>query len=218
MNFPQAEGAYKTAFDQSRKNLQTLKPYDILQGSNCSYDESASYFILDSFGRKIKVTYPYGIVTFLDTNTALPLDWALIILNYLSAAKPIQEANELVSYRELHLGDVFFPNIKTYVLTVLGEFYANCDKTTLLISLTKLGFVRVPSKADLAVRGRFAPKVPVTILFWEGEEEIPSSCQLLFDRTISQHMHIEDIAVLCGVIKYLIISQCNDAAKKRSPR
>lgn len=208
MMFPQEEGAYKTAFDQSRKRLRALKPYDILHNADCSYDESMDCFYLKSFGHNIKITYPDGIITFADANQKLPLDWALIILNYLSSAKPIPESCELVSYRELPLGDVFFPHIKNYVLSVLADFFAANDKIAFLNSLRALGFEQVQAKADLAVQGYFAPRVPVRLLFWEGEEEeeIPSSCQLLFDRTASQQMHIEDIAALCGVVKNLVVS------------
>jgi len=203
----QTEGAYKTAFNQSRMRLQALKPSEIVDRSLCKFDKIRDCFVLDSFGHKIEISYSDGKVRFFDTNTELPLDWALILLNYLSSAKAVPLVNEIVTYRELPLGNVFYPHIKTHVLDVLGDFYSDCKKDRLINVFKKMGFVSVESKADLGMDGSFTPRVPVMVRFWEGEEGIPSSCQLLFDRTVSEHMHIEDIAALCGVIKYLILTQ-----------
>lgn len=201
-----AEGAYKIAFTQSRMRLQTLNPSEIVNRSLCKFDETRNSFYLESFGKEIAISYPDGKVRFFGTDTQLPMGWSLILLNYLSSAKELPLANQPASYRELPLGNVFFPNIKTHVLLVLGEFYTKCDKRMLLEVLGKIGFAQVESKADLAADGSFAPRVPVMIRFWEGEDEIPSSCQILFDRTVSEQMHIEDIAALCSLIKHLILN------------
>lgn len=206
-----AEGAYKTAFAQSRERLQELKPAEIASRSFCKFDESRNCFILTSFGEKIEISYPEGKLKFYNTDTELPMDWALILLNYLSSAKELSVSNQPVSYRELPLGNVFYPNIKTHVLLVLGDFYTKCDKRMLLNVLVKIGFEPVQSKADLAVDGSFAPRVPVMIRFWEGEDEIPSSCQILFDWTVSEQMHIEDIAVICSTLKGLILTLYQEA-------
>lgn len=205
-----AEGAYRTAFAQSRERLQALKPAEIVSRSLCKFDESRNCFLLTSFGERIEISYPDGNVRFFGTNIELPMDWSLILLNYLSSAKELPLANQSVSYRDLPLGNVFYTNIKTHVLVVLGNFYTQCDKRMLADVLVKMGFTPVQSRADLAVDGSFSPRVPVMIRFWEGEDEIPSACQILFDRTASEQMHIEDIAALCSIIKYLILNLYRD--------
>ena len=200
------EGAYKTAFEQSRKRLQALEPDKIAVRSLCKFDESGNCFKFTSFGENIEISYPDGKVKSSDRETELPRDWSLILLNYLSSSMDLPLENQTVSYRELPLGNVFYPNIRTHVLQVLGDFYTNCNKRKLLEVLVKSGFTPVKSKADLAVDGTFAPRIPVMIRFWEGEEEIPSSCQILFDRTVARQMHIEDIAALCGIIKDWVLT------------
>lgn len=204
MAWKRSEGAYKRAFDQSRLRLQALKPDEIAARSLCKFDELRNCFLLTSFGEKIQISYPDGIVRFTDTETELPRDWSLILLNYLSSSMELPLAGYQVSYRELPMGNVFYPNIRTHVLQALGDFYTSCNKQKLLEVLVKSGFSPVKTKADLAVDGSFAPRVPVMIRFWEGEEDIPSSCQILFDRTVSEQMHIEDIAALCGIVRHFI--------------
>ncbi|HWI54202.1 MAG TPA: DUF3786 domain-containing protein [Desulfobacteria bacterium] len=200
-------GAYKRAFSQGRQKLQALKPEEIVSRSLCKYDDLKSCFVLTSFGHDIEISYPDGLFRLLGIDGLLPLNWALILLNYLSSAKPIPIANDWVSYRDLPQGNVFFPNIRTHVLQELGQFYSDCDKSILAEALHSLGFALVQSNADLDAEGNFTPRVPVRIRFWEGEDEIPASCQVLFDRTASEQMHIEDIAVICSVVKSSILTR-----------
>ncbi len=201
-----AEGSYKTAFSQSRQRLQALKPEEIVSRSLCNYEENNSCLVYKSFGHDIEISYPDGLIRLLGNDSLLTLDWALILINYLSSAKSASINNEWVSYRELPQGNVFYPHIRIHVLQELAQLYSNCDKRVLGEALHSLGFILVNSNADLDVEGSFAPRVPIRIRFWEGEDEIPASCQILFDRTASDQMHIEDLAALCIVMKNLILA------------
>ncbi|MBC2724774.1 MAG: DUF3786 domain-containing protein, partial [Desulfosporosinus sp.] len=114
-----------------------------------------------------------------------------------------------VSYRDLPSGNVFYPHIKKYTLEVLGDFFSSCDKAILRHCLIEGGFELIQTKADLTAKGFFAPRIPILLKFWEGEEDIPSACQILFDSTISKQMHIEDSAALCNIIKNQVINLYN---------
>jgi hypothetical protein len=199
------EGPYTPAFEQSRKKFQQMSPDVISKSSLLQYDWTKGCFLVDSFGHKIEISYPEGLVCFEDSDELLSLDWKLMLLNYLSSSQDKPLKNERVSYRELPQGNVFYPNIKNHVLEALGRFFSDCNQGFLRNVLTKLGFTLIKSKADIAANANFLPRVPVMIQFWEGEDDIPSSCQILFDRTISDQMHIEDAAALCGLIKELIL-------------
>ena len=50
------------------------------------------------------------------------------------------------------------------------------------------------------------PRVPVQLIFWQGDEELPPESTILFDATISDYLPAEDIAVLSGMLVYRIIS------------
>lgn len=207
-NFRGGEGAYKKAFDQSKSRLHSFRPAEIQRKSLCKYDPVTGLFSLESLGHTLEISYANPEVTFGGVKEKVPMEWALIVLNYLSSSRDISIEKELVTYRDLPLGNVFFPNIKKNVLKVLADFYSDSDKEKLSSTLSGLGFQQVDSSADLTVNGYFAPRVPIMLRFWEGDDEIPSSCQILFDTTIAEQMHIEDIAALCGIVKNLIIGRC----------
>lgn len=198
------EGGYTPAFIKSRENLRKLTPQTIAEGSLCKYLNGL--FIIESFGEIIEISYPEGQIIGQDSNSPYS-DNRLLLLNYLSYAKNIPFSDQWVSYRDLPHGNVFYPSIKRNVIDTLGDFFSSCNKEVLSHSLAEAGFTLLPAKADIAVKGFFAPRIPILLYFWEGEEGIPSACQILFNSTISEQMHMEDISALCGIIKTQVISQ-----------
>ncbi len=198
------EGAYQPAFAKSRERLQALTPEQIAARSGCAFVAAGCYFELNSFGTVFQITYPDGEVLYRDRQDESPtIWWGLILLNYLSSAQPLPLAGEWLSYRDLPQGNVFFPALKRDVLEKLAGYLQGCWEK-LLQNQGCPGFVLIPGRADLTLEGWFAPRLPVRLLFWEGDEEISPAVQILFDATAAQQMHIEDLAALCYVIKDLI--------------
>jgi hypothetical protein len=66
------------------------------------------------------------------------------------------------------------------------------------------------NSADVALLFRPVPRVPVMLLFWDGdrEEGFEASVKLLFDVTITEHLDIESIMFLSERLKQLL---CGDA-------
>jgi len=203
------EGGYAPAFMKSRENLRKLIPQIIMERSLCNFSNGC--FSIDSFGQTIQISYPEGQIINTGSETSHSLDKRLLLLNYLSYAKNLPLSGQWVSYRDLPSGNVFYPHIKKYAIEALGDFFSSCDKNILRQSLIEMGFDLIQAKADITAKGFFAPKIPILLHFWEGEEEIPSACQILFDSTISEQMHIEDSAALCNIIKNTIIDQYTNA-------
>ncbi len=199
-----SEGVYTAAFTKSREILKQLSPLQIVQSTLCDYNSSKSCFYISSFGHTFEISYPQGEVYYLNSNLKPAIAWKLILLNYLSSAKTIDTSGVWVTYRELPYGNVFYPSIQTYVLSPLGRFIENNDKSVIELKFSQLGFKQICSTADIAMTGYFAPKVPILLQYCEGEDNIPPSVQLLFDDSIAEHMHIEDIAALCSIIKDLL--------------
>ncbi|MDS1029138.1 DUF3786 domain-containing protein [Bacillota bacterium LX-D] len=205
---PRGEGSYDEAFDASRARLAALTVEQIQEKTLCPFSKTTNTFSLGSFGQKLEILYPEGKIYFAGHPECQPLLWwALIALNYLSAAKKVPLTYNWVSYKDLPDGRVFFPNIKKTVLEPLSSLYGACEKTIFLTAVQQLGFSIVDGKADLTLHGWFAPRIPILAQFWNEDEELPSSCQILFDSSIAEQMHIEDSAALCNAIADLIMGQ-----------
>lgn len=207
---PLGEGAYAPAFAKSRERMRQLTPAQIAENTLCRFDQAKKCFHLESFSQNFEITYPEGKIYFAGYPDKAPVVfWGLIVLNYLSAAQKILPDEEWVSYRELPEGNVFYPSIRNNELETLGRFYSGCNRKVLRETLEQLGFTLVNTKADTAAKGYFTPRIPVLLQFWDGEDDIPASCQILFDRSVARHMHIEDIAALCTVVTKLVIGRYN---------
>ena len=198
------EGGYAPAFIISRESLRKLTPQTIAEESLCKYLNGC--FIIESFGKIIEISYPEGQIISQGSNSPYS-DNRLLLLNYLSYSKNVPFSDQWVSYRDLPYGNVFYPSIKKNVIDALGDFFSSCNKEVLSHSLAEAGFTLLPAKADISAKGFFAPRIPILLHFWEGEEGIPSACQILFDSTISAQMHMEDISALCGIIKTQVVSR-----------
>ena len=49
------EGAYRGAFDESRRKLRALDPVVIAKNTGCPYDEKTGDFTLDCFGQLLSI-------------------------------------------------------------------------------------------------------------------------------------------------------------------
>ena len=197
--------AYQAAFAHSRDKIGHLTPDEIERRSLCQFDVSGGCFDIPSLGQRFRVSYPAGMIKWAMTEKDVPLDWALVLLNYLTSAKEKASAGQWVTYRDLPSGQVFYGNLERYVLKELSAWYACHDKNLLSAALDKAGFVPVLGSADLNMRIDFAPRVPVLLQFWDGDEDMPASSQMLFDRDAADQLHIEDLAVVCGIVRRWLI-------------
>jgi len=201
-------GAYALAFKKSRERLNSSKTADISEASLCNYDPIHSIFYIKSFDHDFEVRLPAGEGFFADSDRSPPMSWSLILLNYLSSAKNIPLSGKWVTYRQLPHGNVFFPSIKINVLDVLSNYFSTAEDEIIKERLNSLGFSVVgKTHADLTAIGKFAPRIPIMIQFWDGEESIPPSFQILFDAVAAYHMHMEDLVAVCGVLRDLLMAK-----------
>jgi hypothetical protein len=195
------EKTYQAAFTQSREKIARLAPDEIARRSLYRYDATSQCFEIASLGQSFSVSYPDANITWANAEQAVPMDWALVLLNYLSSAKEMPIAGEWTTYRQLPSGQVFYGNLERYTLKELGAWYARCDADQLRAALSKMHCRLVNASADLNIQIDFTPRVPVLLQFWDGDEDMPASSQILFDRTAAEQIHIEDLAVVCGIVK-----------------
>jgi hypothetical protein len=47
--------------------------------------------------------------------------------------------------------------------------------------------------------------VPITIILWQGDDELAPQGNILFDATISDYLSTEDITVLCEILTWRLV-------------
>jgi hypothetical protein len=158
-------------------------------------EQGRPYVDLDYFGHllrvfKDEVRYPAG-------TAANPWD-AILLYNYLASQGRDQDAGTWITFQSL-------PNSvsKTKTLKRLeGEVAAHFSGRQALLAEQAARYgaqpVEVAGDADLKLRFRPLPKLPILLLFWEAdpEEDFPAQAHLLFDGNVSAFLDLESLLFL----------------------
>jgi hypothetical protein len=200
---PWVEGAEKVvdlkrdfdlAFEDAWKKLVELDPKDVARKSEVGYDSGTGTFSVKFFGKEYHVKPEDRSVLTADGERTNPF-YAFLILHYLVGAKDIPPKNELISFRELYGGDVYYQAFRNRAIEVVRRrFESNPEK--LIDKGLEMGGEEA-SIGDFSVRIDVLPKIPITIVLWVGDEEVPTNANILFDKTAGQFLHTEDLAAIC---------------------
>jgi hypothetical protein len=122
----------------------------------------------------------------------------ILVLHYLAGAGKAQIANRLVTFRDFEGGAVYYPAFKTRAIDrIVREFGSKPD------ILRHLGDAVRAEREDMAtvgMRAYFFPKLPIVIALWIGDEEVPTSANILFDANAGSILPTEDLSVAAGVL------------------
>jgi len=183
--------------------LAANDPENVCRRALCSYDPAKRSYTLSVWGEDYRV-FPqeYKITRVRDDLFDINIYLGLFIICYLLGSKEILISKEWISEKDIPGGITFFRGphaIPTYLIEQrfsdnIGEFKKVCEQ-----------LYGIPlDMADEAYYFKIAPRVPVGVLFWQGDNEFPAESKILFDRTITEHLALDVIFGLaleiCGRI------------------
>lgn len=118
----------------------------------------------------------------------------ILIFHYLAGVHPLPLTGKNISFLEVPSGPFYYDAFARRAIAPLIRTYGDAPEALAAAART-LGGAMV-AMGDLAVSLPVFPRVPVTLVYWRGDEELPPDLQLLFDATIVEFLSTEDIAVL----------------------
>lgn len=188
-------GHYRFAFQEALNRFKQRDPCDMAAKSGTDYRPETSSFIVRSFNREIEVGYPGGETVFSGTGMLPLMGWRLVIINYLVRAggKPLQ--GQLITYKELENGLVFYANFYRNNIMTLSRHIKDLAPEKLGKAYRNLG-AETREGADLSVVLPALPRFPITIKLWFPDDELPGSANILFDASANNYLHTEDISVI----------------------
>jgi hypothetical protein len=131
------------------------------------------------------------------TDFARP-DKALIVVHYLIGAMSIEPTGNLVSFRELQGGDVYWKAYEDRSINRLQDFFG--ERPEALHGAVRAMPHKKAPMGDVGYVLTALPKVPVTVAVWGSDDELPASANVLWDDTVKYYLHTEDVAVLGGIV------------------
>jgi len=173
-------------------------PGEMARNSMAEYDSKEGRFSLGFLGDQYFIFFPEGKVEMENKDGSVPQAVQILLLHYLTHASPSEIEGKLVSFKELPSGMIYTGPFTNRAIRPLVGIFGH-DPSKLLEAGKSIGGIPV-NMGDVAVTVPVLPKIPVTFVLWEGDDEFPPTGNVLFDSSASSHLHTEDYALLPGLV------------------
>ena len=195
---------YKTAYQLACQDLAQVDPEAVATNAGAQYLPAEGMLKLCYLNRIHQIWPATGEVVAAD-GAEVSITVQVLILHYLLGAKPRQLTGNLISYREIPNGSVYYPNFQKRAINPLVKVFANNHQgfyqCVAHLSGTKLSLGQASASVNVF------PKLPVTMVLWKGDEEVPDAGNVLFDETVVSFLPAEDIVVAGSFAVYALMAQ-----------
>jgi len=161
--------------------------------------------IVDYLDKPYRISVPDVAVSAEDSPEPVPLRDQLLILHYFIQAKGTPLSRKLITYKELPEGLNYFPTFAKRTIKPLVDYFG-AHPQWLVDTAHSLGG-RESDIGDAGVVINAFSRVQLTLAVWQGDDELSPEGSILFDSTIQDYLHTEDIHVLCETIIWRLVRQ-----------
>ena len=198
--------AYEMAYTIAREKLATTG--DIVEQcyrSATQYQEinSQANIMVRYLNQSYTISLPDITILLSDSSSSVSIKDKLLILHYFNTAKGTPLSNRLITFQELPEGTVYFPTFSKRTIIPLVNYFGNNPQ--LLFETGRILGGQKKDTGDAAIKIIAFPRVPVTIVIWKGDSELPATGNILFDSSITDYLPTEDIIVLSETITWKLI-------------
>jgi hypothetical protein len=127
----------------------------------------------------------------------------ILVLHYLLGITASPLRNRLVSFKELDGGALYYPAFKARAIVPLVKTFGRLPE--LLRSVADSLGAEPLNLGHVSFKLDFFEKVPVAVVLWLGDIEVPASASILFDASANSILPTEDLTVIGGVTSRTLI-------------
>jgi len=184
--------------------LEELAKKDIqrqcqLAGADYKISQSGEVLIsLLLMDRVYQIFYPEGEVVCRDDSRPVNLMEKAILLRYLNNAKETSGEEKLIGFNELPSGSFYNPAFFQSVVKPFTNFFGK-EPQKLKWAAERLGGIEVPF-GDVGMRISFLPKVKISFIIWEGDDEFLPQGKILFNSHIAFYLSTEGVVIASQMI------------------
>ena len=119
----------------------------------------------------------------------------ILLLHYLNTASDLPAKNKEIGFAQIPGATGYLAPFNGRVVFPLVKMFDNFGEKT-AAAFAKIGADAKDFATQCYVVQAF-PRVPITVIFWSGDEEIASGGQIVFDEGITGYLCIEDVVITC---------------------
>ncbi len=177
------------------RELAEQDPEDVCRRALCEYDSIKKSYALPVWGDKYAICPYEQKIDRISENFPAPHEYLYVfIIHYLLNSKDIRLSNEWISEKDIPGGATFFRGPHEIPTSLISSRHGN-DIKKFAESCEQLGGIPI-EMADVAYVFRTAPRIPVAVLYWKGDDEFLPESKMLFDRSVAKHLALDIIFAL----------------------
>jgi hypothetical protein len=187
--------AYRKTFEiaRDRLSLLSLEEQAVMAGASLVQEGESQIVGVPCFDETIQLSVP-GFSFRSSRSSNITLTTKIILLHYLAHASGALLSGELVTYEDIPGCRSYAPVFDRRVTRPLVSAFGY-DRDAFARAGASLGG-REEDFGDVSFRLDAFPRLPITFILWEGDEDFPPSMKVLFDRTVPNYLPLEDIVVV----------------------
>ncbi len=143
-------------------------------------------------------------IGFVDSNQTVPLREKILILHYFTQAKGTPLTDKQITFRDLPGGLVYYPTFIKRTIKPLSDFFGR--NPALFLGMGKILGARQGEIGDASLTIDAFARVPISIILWQGDNELTAEVNLLFDANIIDYLTSEDVTIVCETITWRLIN------------
>jgi len=174
------------------QDLSEQDPKDVCRRVSCRYDEGKKFYTLSVWGDEYAISAHESRINRITDTVHSPHDFFyLFIIYYLLKSKDIDISGEWISEKDIPGGATFFRGPHEIPTRLICRQYRN-NIEAFKKKCEQLHGLPM-NMADAAYRFEMTPRIPVSVLYWAGDDDFPPEAKILYDRTITEHLSADII-------------------------
>lgn len=176
------------------KNLAEANQETLCTHSCCSFNDKINSYIITIWDWQYVIN-PLEATIGVVNAAEKPHEYLdLFCIYYLLNQSDISLSGEWISEKDLVGGPTFFRGPHLIPTELISNRFGD-DLQLFSSRCEQLGGLRL-DMADISYRFDITPDIPVSVLYWIGDEDFPAEAKILYDRAISKQLSLDIIFAL----------------------
>lgn len=190
------------ALEKAHADFKGSQPFVMAAKAGVEFEKGE--FVVPFFNRKYSVSYPEAEVAEIGAPSFVPDYVKIVLLHYLTQASGASIKDEWIAFRMLPGGRIYEPTFMQRAVMPLVQTFGE-DLEGFRRAGKALGGIWMDRMGDAAFRFFAFPRIPMGVMLYLGEEDMPAGVNMVFDRCAPEYLPTEDLSglggYLCGALQ-----------------